>query len=297
MMASPTTAVPPYDYADDEMGGGPPRKGSKVWLWILGLLVVLGAVGALAYMLLSSGGKTYAVPLVQGLPVAKAEQQIAANHLRSTVVNQASSGVAKGNVISTKPAGGNNVPANTLVTLYVSSGPKKVTIPNVVGQQATTAQSTLTNDGLQVQQKPDATSTAPKGTVTKQSPGAQTTVNPGTTVTIYVSGGSVTVPSVTGDQATTAQQILQGDGFNVVTKTVAGPASATPGTVFQQTPAAQSSASQGSTVTIYVASQPTPSPSATPSPTASPTPSPTNSGGGLLGGGGGNGNGNGGGNG
>ncbi len=280
MMASPTTAVPPYDYAEDEMDGGPPSRRSKVWLWILGLLVVLGAIGALAYMLLSGGGKTYSVPLVQGLPVAKAEQQITAAHLRSTVVNQASSGVAKGNVISSNPQGGNNVPANTLVTLYVSSGPNKVSVPNVVGQQATAAQSTLTNDGLQVQQKPDATSTAPKGTVTKETPAAQTSVNPGTTVTIYVSGGSVTVPSVTGDQASTAQQILQGDGFNVVSKTVAGPASATPGTVFQQTPAAQSSVSQGTTVTIYVAAQPaTPSPSATPSASNSPSASPSSSGG------------------
>ncbi len=296
MMASPTTAVPPYDYADDEMGGEQPRKGSRVWLWLLGLLVVLGAVGALAYMMLSGGGKTYAVPLVQGLPVAKAQQQISANHLRSTVVNQPSTGVKKGDVISSNPQGGNKVAANTLVTLYVSSGPKKVSVPNVQGQTATAAQSTLTGDGLQVKQQPDPASTQPKGTVTKQNPAPQTSVSPGTTVTIYVSGGAVTVPNVSGDTASTAQQILQGDGFKVATKTVSGPASATPGTVFQQTPAAQSSVAQGSTVTIYVAAQPSPTASPSASPTASPSPTATNSGGnggggGLLGGGGNNGNG------
>jgi serine/threonine-protein kinase len=295
MMASPTTAVPPYDYAGEETGDEPPRRGRRALLWIVGLLVVLGAVGALAYLLLGGGGKTYSVPLVQGLPVAKAEQQIAAHHLQSKVVDQANPTIAKGDVISTTPPGGNNVAANTVVTLFVSTGPQQVTVPNVTGEPATTAQSQLQGLGLNVTQKPDPASTAPKGQVTRQTPSSQTKVSPGSTVTIYVSGGAVQVPGVVGDSAGTAEQILQGAGFQVVPKTVAGPSSATPGNVFQQTPAGQSSAAQGSTVTIYIAAQPTtPSPSVTPSSQSpSPTPSPTNSG--LFGGGGGgggNGNGN-----
>jgi serine/threonine-protein kinase len=295
MMASPTTAVPPYDYAGEETGDEPPRRSHRALLWVLGLLVVLGAVGALAYLLLGGGGKTYSVPLVQGLPLARAEQQIAANHLKSTVVNRPSGTVTKGDVISTTPPGGNNVAANTVVTLFVSTGPQQVTVPNVTGESATAAASQLSGLGLNVTQKPDPASTAPKGQVTRQTPGGQTKVSPGSTVTIYVSGGAVQVPGVVGDSAATAEQILQGAGFQVVPKTVAGPASATPGSVFQQTPAGQSSAAQGSTVTIYIAAQPaTPSPSATPSSQSpSPTPSPTNSG--LFGGGGGgggNGNGN-----
>jgi serine/threonine-protein kinase len=94
----------------------------------------------------------------------------------------------------------------------------------------------------------------------------------------------VNVPSVVGDSASTAQQILQGDGFKVDPKTVAAPSSATPGDVFNQTPSGNSSAPQGSTVTIYVAAQPaSPTPSA-PSPTPSqpgggnnPSPSPSQS--------------------
>ncbi|HWG15675.1 MAG TPA: Stk1 family PASTA domain-containing Ser/Thr kinase [Streptosporangiaceae bacterium] len=290
MMASPTTAVPPYQYADEEMGGEPPRRGHRALLWILGLLVVLGAVGALAYLLLGGGGKTYAVPLVQGVPVAQAQQQVTAAHLKSTVVSQASSTIAKGDVINTNPAGGNTVPAGTLVTLYVSTGPQQVTVPDVTGQTATAAQNQLQGLGLTVTQKPDPGSTAPKGQVTRQTPAGQTKVSPGSAVTIYVSGGAVQVPSVVGDSAATAEQILQGAGFQVVPKTVAGPASATPGDVFQQTPAGQSSAAQGSTVTIYIAAQPAaPSPSPTPSATPSPTPSPTSSG--LLPGGGGGGGG------
>jgi serine/threonine-protein kinase len=275
------------------MGEEPPRRGHRALIWILGLLVVLGAVGALAYLLFNGGGKTYAVPLVQGVPVAQAEQQVTAAHLKSKVADQASPTIAKGDVISTTPAGGNNVAAGTTVTLFVSTGPQQVTVPNVVGEAATAAQSQLQNLNLIVTQKPDPTSTAPKGQVTKQTPGGQTKVSPGSTVTIYVSGGGVQVPGVTGDSAATAEQILQGAGFNVVPKTVPGPASATPGDVFQQTPVGQTSAAQGSTVTIYIAAQPTtPSPSVTPS-SQSPSPTPSATPSGLFGGGnGGGGNGN-----
>jgi eukaryotic-like serine/threonine-protein kinase len=284
MMASPTTAVP-YDYAEDEMDGRPPRRGRAALLWILGLLIVLGAVGALAYMLLSGGGKTYAVPLVQGDPQAKAVQLITAAHLQPKVVNQASSGVPKGDVINTNPAQGNMVPANTLVTLFVSTGPRQISVPDVQGQSATSAQNTLSGLGLNVTPKTDPTSTQPKGTVTRQSPAPGKMVPPNSTVTIYVSGGAVTVPDVRNDSASTAQQILQTAGLNPVTKTVPGPASATPGTVFQEVPGPNSSVPPNSTVTIYVAATPpsptaSPTPSASSSPTASPTPS--NSGGGIL---------------
>ena len=298
MMANPTTAVPPYQYGDQtDQGGEPPRRSYRVLLWVLGLLVVLGAVGALAYLLFGGSGKTYAVPLVNGLPQAKAEQQITAAHLRFNDVPQANSTVGKGLVIKSNPAEGNNVPANTVVTLYVSTGPQQVTVPNVVGDSATTAQSTLTGKGQNVKQLSDSASTEPKGTVTRQSPGSNATVSPGSTVTIYVSGGAVTVPSVVGDSASTAQTILQGDGFTVDTKTVTGPSSAQPGDVFQQTPAPNSSVAQGTKVTIYVAAQtasPSPSPSAS-QPVGGGSPSPSASD--FNFGGGGNGNGNGGGNG
>jgi serine/threonine-protein kinase len=284
MMASPTTSVPPYQYGDQtDHGEEPPRRSYRALLWVLGLLVVLGAVGALAYMMFGGGGKTYAVPLVNGLPQAQAVKAVTNAHLKPTVVDQASSSTKKGDVIRSNPAEGNNVKANTVVTLYVSGGPQMVTVPNVVGQQASAAQSALTAKGLNVSVVSDTASTQPKGTVTKQNPPGNTSVNPGSKVTISVSGGGVNVPSVIGDSASTAQSILQGDGFKVDPKTVAGPSSATPGDVFQQTPSGNSSVPQGSTVTIYIAAQPaSPTPSA-PSPTPSqpggntPTPTPSQS--------------------
>src|ERR1700760_745716 len=285
MMANPTTSVPPYQYGDQtDAGGEPPRRNYRALYWVLGLLVVLGAVGALAYLLFGGGGKTYAVPLVNNLPQAQAVKAVTNAHLKPTVVDQASPSIKKGLVIKSNPAEGNNVKANTVVTLYVSAGPQMITVPNVVGQQASAAESELSAKGLNVTEVSDAGSTAPKNQVTKQSLSPNSSVAPGSKITISVSGGGVNVPSVVGDSASTAQQILQGDGFKVNPKTVTGPSGATPGDVFQQTPSGNQSVPQGSTVTIYIAQQPTPTTSA-PNPTPSqsqpggnnPTPTPSQS--------------------
>ena len=163
MMAGATSQIPPvedygyagrdYDYAGRDGGGG---GTSRRWIpWVVGLVLVVGVVAGVAYYLLAGGGKTYAVPLVNGEPVATAQAQITANHLRSTVISQPDSNVNKGLVIRSSPQEGNNVPANTLVTLYVSTGAAPVAVPNVVGQQEAAAQSALQARGFQVKANSD----------------------------------------------------------------------------------------------------------------------------------------------
>ena len=83
-------------------GGG----GGHRWIpWVLGLVLVLGVVIGVAYYLLA-GGKTYSVPLVNNQPVAAAKHEIAAQNLRSAVVDEPSSSVQKGLVINSNPAAG-----------------------------------------------------------------------------------------------------------------------------------------------------------------------------------------------
>ena len=209
------------------------------------------------------------MPLVNGETVAQAQGQIAAAHLRSAVVSQADSNVKSGLVIKSNPQEGNNVPANTLVTLYVSTGAAPVGVPSVIGQQQTAAQSALQSRGFVVNVKTDPTSSAPTGQVISQSPSGGTAA-PGSTVTITVSGGAVTVPMVVGDSQATASQILTTAGFQVSVQQGSGPAQLPNGTVFSQQPAANSTAAKGATVIIFV--QNGASPSAPPSTPASPSP-------------------------
>ena len=198
------------------------------------------------------------------------------------MVDQASSSVSKGLVINSNPQQGNNVAANTLVTLYVSTGAAPVQVPNVVGQQENQAQSTLQAQGFQVSVKTDANSTQPSGTVISQNPNGGT-APPGSTVTLTVSGGAVSVPSVIGDSQATANQVLTTAGFAVSVQQGSGPSQYANGTVFSQQPNANSQAAKGATVTIFVQNGASPSPSATPSQSVSPSPSPSGSGGLLPG--------------
>jgi serine/threonine-protein kinase len=293
MMAGATSQIPPvedYDYAGRDYdyrgrGGG---GGSRRWIpWILGLVVVVGVVAGVAFYLLAGGGKTYAVPLVNGESVAMAKGQIAAAHLKSAVTNQPNSSVKKGLVIRSTPPEGNNVAANTVVTLYVSSGAAPVAVPNVQGKQENDAASVLQNDGFTVAVKQDTTSTQPAGTVVNQSPGPNTEAPPGSQVTIFVSGAA-SVPSVIGLSQASAEASLESSGFKVTAETVAGPAGTAPGTVWKQTPPANTSEAQGTTVQILVqpAATPTGSPTAPGSPTASGSPPADGQGGGNGQGGG-----------
>jgi eukaryotic-like serine/threonine-protein kinase len=275
MMAG-TTQIPSvddYDYpGGDYDRGGRSGGGARRWVpWILGLVLVIGVVAGVAYYLLAGGGKTYAVPLVNNEPVATAQAQIKAAHLRSTVIDQASANVNKGLVIKSSPVQGNNVAANTLVTLYVSTGAAPVAVPNVEGKQQSAAETTLQNDGFAVVIQQDATSSEPAGTVVSQDPIGGTTVAPGSKVTLSVSGAA-SVPNVVGLSQASATTSLESAGFKVNVETVAGQNGTAAGDVWQQNPTANSTAAPGSSVTILVQPQlatTTPSPSVTPSPTAS----------------------------
>jgi serine/threonine-protein kinase len=157
----------------------------------------------------------------------------------------------------------------------------------VQGKQENDAASTLQNQGFTVRIQQDTASTQPAGLVVGQNPQPGTQVPPGSVVTISVSGAS-SVPTVVGLSQASAEALLQSRGFKVTVDPVPGPAGTQPGNVWQQTPNANVTAAQGTTVTILV--QPAAAtPSGSPSAPASPT-----DGGSPPAGGGGNGNGNGG---
>ena len=265
--APPTGTISPYGPDDDDYGGGNGRR--KALWWILGVVGAILIV-VIAYLLLNGGGgKTNAVPSVVGLTQSAAEKAVAKAGLTSKVVDAPSATTKKGLVISTSPPFGTKVAPNSVVTLKVSAGPKKIKMPKVTGESEATAQSQLQNFHVVTKTAPN--STKPAGTVVSQSPAAGTLLLPNSTVTISVSGGGTQVQDTVGDPQATAVSILQNQGFKVHVITAAGPSSATPGNVFNQNPSS-GTLPQGSTVTIYVASTPTPTPSAT---TPTPTPTPT----------------------
>jgi serine/threonine-protein kinase len=273
----PTSAIPAYQYGpeDDGYDDGPEERRGRRWPWLLATLIVLGAVAAAAYLLFGGAGQTYSVPSVTGLTQAKAESAVRANHLVPKVVKQSNPTVPKGTVINSNPAFGNVEPANTRVTLYVSTGPKQVKVPRVTGENITQAQANLSNLGLTASVKTDPNSTQKAGTVVKQTPSPGTLVKPSSTVTLMISGGGVAVPNEIGKSLSVAEAALQTKGL-LYSVTYVPATGAAAGTVVNMSPKPQTVVAQGTSITLSVAqAQPSsPPPSSTPPP-SSPPPSST----------------------
>ena len=278
MAAGPTSAIPAYRYGPDDQQ--PPGKRRRLWLWVaisLAALLILGGIGYAVHYAAAGGGKI-SVPAVAGQTRKQAQKEIAKANLVSAVVLQASSTTPRGIVIRTSPTFGTLVAANSTVTLYVSTGPAKKPVPDVIGKKELDAESALTNAGFKVgKPRTDPSSSQPQGTVIDQSPAGNTLAKPGITVTITVSGGGISVPNVIGQSLQTAEGTLRADNLSYRVKFVPAQPGTTPGTVVDQSPAPPKTVPPGTQITLTVAQeQTTPTPTATPTPTTtSPSPSPT----------------------
>ena len=160
------------------------------------------------------------------------------------MVDETSTTIQSGIVISTTPASGVSWPQNRPVSLVVSSGQP---VPNFVGQQKAVAEQWAQANSVNLNEVADAKSDQPAGTITQQSvpPGSSFTAHE--VITIDYSNGPqmVNVPNVDGQQVSQATQALAQAGFQVKVDQV-GPLN----TVFSYSPSGQAPA--GSTITIYV---------------------------------------------
>jgi len=147
-------------------------------------------------------------------------------------------------------------------------------VPLVVGETQAVAEAEIRSAGLvpSVQKRSDP---AEAGQVLQQSPDAGNRVEEGSTVTIIVSKGEAqaTVPNVIGKTRSSAVSALRSKGFEVSVQEQAVDIESQDGRVIDQFPSPGSSATEGSSVTIFVGvfTAPTPAPTTTTTPTV-PTP-------------------------
>ena len=200
--------------------------------------------GSTVTLIVSKGAHQAAVPQVTGNSLAAAQSALRqAGLIPGKVVNQASTTIQAGIVISTTPAAGLAWPVNKPVTLVVSSGQP---VPSFVGQQKAVAEQWAAANGVSLNEV-TVKSSQPAGTVVQQSVPAGGSFTPHQVITIEISNGPpmVGVPNVDGQQVSQAEQALSQAGFQVKVVQV-GPFNK----VFSYSPTGQ--APQGSTITIYV---------------------------------------------
>jgi beta-lactam-binding protein with PASTA domain/predicted Ser/Thr protein kinase len=200
----------------------------------------------------SKGKPQVTIPDVVGDNVTDAVKELTADGLDARVVN-VSSDKDKDTVTAQAPAAGTVVLEGTQVRINISSGPKPISVPNVIGLPYQDAASELHRDGFSVA-RIDVDSELGKGIVVDQEPNGGETGSKGSAVTLSVSKGPVTtsVPDVTTQNLSVAEATLETNGFKwqVVLEDTDDPT--LDGVVISQDPAGGSQAKPNSVVTLFV---------------------------------------------
>jgi beta-lactam-binding protein with PASTA domain len=214
------------------------------------------APGSAVNLVVSKGVQPVSVPNVVGKTEAAAGSALTAAGLTvGSVIQQYSSTVPAGQVISQSPAAGAQVAPGSAVDLMVSKGVQPVAVPSVVGKTEAAAGSALTSAGLAVGSVTQQySSTVPAGQVISQSPAAGAQVAPGSAIDLVVSKGvqPVAVPNVVGKTEAAAESALTGAGLAVGSVTQQYSNTVPAGQVISQSPAAGAQVAPGSAVDLVV---------------------------------------------
>jgi eukaryotic-like serine/threonine-protein kinase len=263
VVAPPRPSAPrrPPDYPPASPYDEPPKKRRRWVPWLLVALLLAAAVlaGWWAYDQIQDQLEESApvgVPLVEGLQEDLAIERIEAAGLEAEVEEQPSLEVDRGIVIEQSPREGTQVSKGSTVTITVSTGPRQVRVPSLVGGTYEEAVDALNELGLEPQ-RVEVFSRKPVGQVTGQDPQAGEIVDEGSQVEVRVSKGvrQIAVPDVLGQSESSASSELQVAGFEV-SVTEAPSDTVSEGLVSAQSPSAGMEAAKGSTVTITISTGP-----------------------------------------
>ncbi len=253
-LRQPVPYAPPAAYYDyDE-----PRR-RAVWPWLLALLFVAGAIvgGYFLYAQIQDQltSSTVRVEKYTGLREINAVQKIRGIGLQENVIREANRDFAETYVFRQSPGPGAKTNKGNEVTIYVSSGPPEVTVPDVTGDSVEDAVSKLADARLKARVV-RVDSNEDVGTVLDQSPREGASVDEGSKVRLRVSKGPqpLGVPSVVGSSFDSANSTLQAAGFAVRRHDVES--TQPKNTVVNQSPGAGTLQPPGTTITLDVSKGP-----------------------------------------
>lgn len=195
------------------------------WIWA-GIVAMIAIVAGVVYWTFTLTPPTLTenlsveVPAVEGEAWADGERALQDSKLQPERLDQASETVPEGVIISTDPAAGTVVAPEMVVKVVVSSGPKPITVPDLIRLPEAEAIAAIEAAGLSygstsVSNSPDVPSglvmsSTPTGGSDRYPTGAA--VRSGDIVDLVVSNGLVSIPDVRGQalqQANTALGALQ----------------------------------------------------------------------------------------
>ncbi|HZQ66487.1 MAG TPA: Stk1 family PASTA domain-containing Ser/Thr kinase [Gaiellaceae bacterium] len=260
MVTRPRTVTAPPAYRPPAPYYEETARRRSIWPWLLGVLAVaIAAIGGyLIYQKIEeqlSTAKPIAVVDVRNVMKSLAIQKLKEQGFDVRVESQSSDTVPQNEVVDQSPSPGSRIPRSSTVTIFVSTGKQKVSVPDVRHLPLNDAIARL-ND---VHLNPDVHevySSAPVSTVVGQAPGAGESVLVDSKVRLNVSQGpkQISIPNVVGTPFPNAQSALEGAGFTVVRVNAAS--DQPKGEVVSTDPLGGTNARQGSKVTVTVSTGP-----------------------------------------
>ncbi|MFF8015655.1 Stk1 family PASTA domain-containing Ser/Thr kinase [Streptomyces sp. NPDC007929] len=266
--AGATSMLPPmnpddggygYDERPDRRRGQQRKSNtSTILLVVAGILVLVGAILIGRWAFSGDGGvgnDSLAAPNFVG-ETKKSAQQLADNSdLELSFSNKPCEAQAKGNICSQDPKAGDTVNKGDTISLVVSTGAPKVTVPSVTGLSVDEAKEKLAGDKYEfkIETKP-RTSPEEPGTVLDQNPTTGEEVEKGSTITLTVAkeAEKSTVPDVLGQTCDAAKQQMQASELVGNCTEVETDDDNQVGKVIQTTPQAGTSVDPNSSVNIQI---------------------------------------------
>ena len=257
---------------DDAEEEEPPHKmGTRKLLTIIGAAVAAVALIVLLWHAIFSDlfGKEqtpteYEVPYLVGMTIAEAEADERVKDIFEIeqIGQRASSEYAAGQIIEQSPERGKTVKGNRVISVFVSTGARTESMPNLVNTERRNAALQLKNLDLSLvvdDTLEEYSESITAGYVIRTIPEAGMTLNEGDSVTLVVSKGSekktVTVITFTGSDIDIVRQ--QATQMGLVVGDVSSRADVSPiGTVLEQSIAPNTEVKEGTAITFVVSSGP-----------------------------------------
>ncbi|MEU4463257.1 Stk1 family PASTA domain-containing Ser/Thr kinase [Streptomyces sp. NPDC024017] len=264
--AGATSMLPPMNPDDGGFGyddrpdrrRGQQRKSntSTILLVVAGILVLVGAILIGRWAFSGDGGASndqVEAPNFIGETLADARQLAENSDLKLSTTNKPCDNQAKGKICSQNPAFKAKVNKGDTISLVVSTGAPKVTVPDVTGLTYDKAAAQLDEKGFKVEQKTEESDRTP-GVVTDQDPKGDTEQEKGSTITLTVAkeAEKSTVPDVLGQSCDAAKQQMQASNLVGNCTEVETDDDNQVGKVIQTTPQAGTSVEPNSTVNIQI---------------------------------------------
>jgi len=231
------------------------RKKSKRVIrnrFVLLILVMTLAIGGAWYQLI---GSKISIPSIAGLSQSDAKSTLASLGLKLVIAHSSfSEDTPAGKIISSVPGGGGHLSKGGTVSVVLSKGPERISVPAISGLTTDAATSALLAAGLKVgTTTQNYSSTISSGMVIDGDPVAGTPVRRNSLINLVISKGIQTVAltsyvGLSGDQASNE---LTAAGFKVIS-TFGFSDQIAPGSVISQTPTGAAPIAAGSTISLVI---------------------------------------------